>query len=116
MEEQAQRVADQILTSKILPKQLQDMADVVRTDSLPWFRDDDDKRTLRRATNTIHTGAGLILVAYKHLGEVAGELAKDPPDLAKARAYNKQAGDAVALANPKLKSGLKMLRSLQRSL
>jgi hypothetical protein len=31
-----------------------------------------------------------------------------------AREYSKQAGDAVALADPKLKSGLKMLRALQR--
>ena len=92
LEEQAQWVVGQIPTSKILPKQLQDMADTVRTDGLPWFRDDDDKRNLRRATNKIHTGAGLILVAYKHLGEVAGELAKDPPDLDKAREYNKQVG------------------------
>lgn len=114
LEEQAQWVAGQIPTSKILPKQLQDMADTVRTDGLPWFRDDDDKRNLRRATNKIHTGAGLILVAYKHLAEVAGELAKDPPDVGKAREYNKQAADAVGLANTKLKDGLKMLRALQR--
>jgi hypothetical protein len=114
LEEDAQRVADQIVTYKILPKELQGMADMVRTDSLPWFRDDDDKRTLRRATNKIDTAAGLILVAYTHLSEVAGELAKDPPDLGKAREYNKQAADAVGLANPKLKDGLKMLRSLRR--
>jgi hypothetical protein len=114
LEEQAQWVLGQIPTSKILPKQLQDMADTVRTDGLPWFRDDDDKRNLRRATNKIHTGAGLILVAYKHFGEVAGELAKDPPDPDKASEYNKQVAAAVELANPKLKSGLKMLRELQR--
>ena len=114
LEEQAQLLLDQVPTARNMPKALKGMAQVLRKDGPPWFRSGADKRTLRRGTNRIIGGADLILVAYKHLGEAAAELAKDPPDLAKAREYNKQCADAVALANPKFKRGMEMLRSLRR--
>jgi hypothetical protein len=114
LEGEAQTLVGNIESARMLPRQLRAMAEKVYKDALPWFRTGADKRTLRRGTNKISTGADLILLAYKHLGEAATQLATDPPDLGKAREYNQQCVDAVNLANPRFKKGMLLLRSLRR--
>ena len=76
---QAQVLIGQIETGRMLPRQLRAMAERVCKNALPWFRSDADKRTLSAGTHKISAGADLILLAYKHLGEAAGQLATDPP-------------------------------------
>ncbi len=79
-----------------------------------WFRSAADGIKFRQGTHKISAAAVSLQTAWKNMALAAGQLAIDPPDLAKAREYNQVASNAVDIANQKIKDGFAILRALQR--